>query len=165
MIFRVLAGLILVGASCVLVAQDAHVVFFVRHAEKVDDSASALLNAQGLQRAKCLADTLHDAHITAIYATDVKRTQQTATPTAAKFGLNTTLLPKSDSAGLVAALKQSHGNVLVVNHSDTLPGVVKAFSGQSITPLGAQEYDRLIEIEVNNGQALPAVVLHYCPSR
>jgi phosphohistidine phosphatase SixA len=158
-------AVLLLCASGVLAAQDSHAVFFVRHAEKVDDSAAALLSEQGLERAKCLAATLRDAHIATVYASDVQRTQQTAAPTAEEFGVKPTIIRKSDTAGLIAALKQLRGNALVVNHSDTLPGIVEAFSGHSIAALGAQEYDRLIEIEISNGHALPAVVLHYCPSR
>jgi broad specificity phosphatase PhoE len=162
---RVLALLLVIGSTWRLAAQEVHTVFFVRHAEKVDDSAEALLNAQGLARAQCLARSLRDAHITTVYATDVQRTQQTAEPTATEFALKTKVIPKKSSDALIAALKQTQGNVLVVNHSDTLPGVVRAFSGEAIAPLGAQEYDRLIEIEVTEGKPLPVVVLHYCPSR
>ena len=62
-------------------------VFVVRHAERADDGAAKLeddpdLSAAGRARAEALAAALEDAGITAIFATQYKRTHQTAAPLA-----------------------------------------------------------------------------------
>ncbi|HEX7958885.1 MAG TPA: phosphoglycerate mutase family protein, partial [Terriglobales bacterium] len=103
----------------------AGTIFLVRHAEKVSDAPDALLSKTGEQRAACLAQTLRDARIGAIYVTQVKRTQQTAEPLAKKLGVEPTILNGDDTAALAADIKRDIGtkNVLVVGHSDTLPKV------------------------------------------
>ena len=68
---------------------------------------------------------LKDAGITAIFATQYKRTQQTAAPLAAALGVTVVTIPSADTARLVAKVKAAPGNVLVVGHSNTVPDVIK----------------------------------------
>ena len=70
-------------------------VFIVRHAEKAPIPAGAApmmaedpdLSTAGQERAASLGVALKDAAITAIYATQYKRTQQTAAPLAPQRGM------------------------------------------------------------------------------
>src|SRR5690242_18742150 len=124
---RSLAFLILLSAT-VAVAQiheTAGMIVLVRHAEKVSDAPDALLSKAGEQRAECLAQTLRNAYIGAIYVTQVKRTQQTAEPLAKKLRIQPTIINGDDTAALAADIKKDMAtkNVLVVGHSDTLPKV------------------------------------------
>jgi len=63
-------------------------IYLVRHAEKQTTGNGSMmisdpdLTEDGRLRAKALADTLAGKKITAVYATQYKRTQQTAEPTA-----------------------------------------------------------------------------------
>ena len=69
---------------CVLLASSAaaqSTIFLVRHAEKKTGDDPDLTKA-GHARAESLAKMLKDADITAIYTSEVKRTQQTAAPLA-----------------------------------------------------------------------------------
>src|SRR5881394_2278280 len=115
-----LAGLLIVPA----VAQST--IFIVRHAEKAgDDDNDPDLSEIGRARAETLARILKDAEITAIYTTEFKRTQQTAAPLAKILGLNVTTVSGKDSAELKSKLHDSHGNILVISHSNTIPELIK----------------------------------------
>lgn len=136
------------------VASAQKLVFVVRHAERADAGAGAvtmgadpLLSAAGEARAAKLASMLADAGVTLIYATEFKRTQDTAKPLAAKLGLAVQPTAAADTAGLVSKIKTGHAAdvVLVVGHSNTVPALLKAFGGPDII-IGDNEYDNLFII-------------------
>lgn len=147
--------LLLVALFALPAAVDAQtLVIAVRHAERADGGAGAapmtdapadpLLSAAGEARAARLAGLLADSGITAIFTTEFRRTQDTAKPIAAKLGLTTTIIKASDTAGLLARLKASHANdvVLIVGHSNTLPAVIKGLTGRDVT-IADSQYDDL----------------------
>jgi broad specificity phosphatase PhoE len=109
-----------------------------------DKPADPLLSAAGEARAAKLAALLADAGVTAIFTTEFKRTQDTGKPLAAKRGLKTEAHPAKDTAGLIAKIKKDHatGVVLIVGHSNTVPDIVKAFTGKVIT-MKDEEYDAM----------------------
>lgn len=128
--------------SSEVTASAQHLVIIVRHAERADGGAMSaakqtdpMLSAEGEARAKRLAAMLADSGITAIYATEYKRTQDTAKPIAERLGLKVQTQKGQDSAGLVAVLKSAHARdvVLVVGHSNTMPEMIKALGGPAIT--------------------------------
>lgn len=139
-------------------------IFVVRHAERADAAAPAgsmmtadpELSAAGQARADALARVLRDARITAIYATEFKRTQQTAAPLARALGLTVTVVPAKDGAALLARLKASTGNVLVVGHSNTVGEIVQGLGVATPVTVGDADYDNLFM--VTHGQV---VRLHY----
>ena len=138
-------------------------IILIRHADRASSADDSLLSKAGEQRAQCLATTLKDASIGAVFATDVKRTQQTAAPVAAEFHIETRIIPKANTAELLAELKQSSAkSVLVVGHADTLPDIVQRLGAGSIPRFGEREYDRMILVPMVNGEAQPAITLHYC---
>ena len=144
-------------------AQTQSVVFLVRHADRASSADDSLLSAQGEERAKCLAKTLRDAHIATIFATSVKRTQQTAAPVADQFHLQTKILPKASSSELVKQVERSDNRpVLVVGHADTLPSIVQQLGAGEVPKFEEREYDRMIVIPIANGKAQPALTLRYC---
>src|SRR5437868_9681707 len=135
-------------------AQSSGTAFFVRHAEKVSDAQDALLSKTGEQRAACLAQTLRDAHIGAIYVTEVKRTQQTAGPLAKSLELEPIIVKADDTAGLAADIKNDVAtkNVLVVGHSDTLPKVLAQMGISNLPPMGRNDYDLLFVVSNLHGK-------------
>jgi phosphohistidine phosphatase SixA len=164
---RSLILLILVSATMVFAQSPgaSGTIFLVRHAEKISDARDALLSKTGEQRATCLAQTLRDAHIGAIYATEVKRTQQTAEPLAKELGLQPVIVRGDDSGALVSNVKQdlSSRNVLVVGHSDTLPKVLSQLGITGASAIGSNDYDLLFV--VTSLDTRPGLTtLHYCPS-
>src|ERR1700720_4842416 len=96
-------------------------IFIVRHAEKADATKDPDLSEVGRARAEALAKMLKDTNITAVYATEFQRTQQTATPLAKALSITITTLPAKDNAALLAKLRASTGNALVAGHGDTIP--------------------------------------------
>ncbi len=122
-----------------LLAQQA--LFLVRHAEKVDNSKDAVLSEQGQARAKKLAHELRDAGLTAIFATEFQRTQQTAAPTAEEMKIRIRQHPADDTKGLVKLLR-AEKRVLVVGHSNTLPEIVAAY-GLKMPDIPDNEFDGL----------------------
>jgi phosphohistidine phosphatase SixA len=142
------------------VAQPA--VFLVRHAERADTASDVAppmaapmggapaadpdLSDAGRARARSLAVALKDANITAIYATEFKRTQQTASPIAQALGLTVIIVPGSSVATLVEKLKALPGNALVVGHSNTIPEVTKALGVKTAVQIPETDYSNLFVV-------------------
>jgi len=150
MLGSALAALVLLPT----VASAQQTVIIVRHAERADGGAPAAtmtgapadppLSAAGEVRAAKLAGMLADAGVTAIFATEFKRTQDTGKPLAAKLRLEVQVMPAKDTSALVARLKADHarGVVLVIGHSNTVPELIKAFGGRAVT-MREDEYDAM----------------------
>ena len=125
-------------------------VFVVRHAERADAGTQARtdppLSAVGEARAQKLAAMLVDAGVKNIFATELKRTQDTAEPLAMKTGIAVEQVAATDTALLIAKIK-SHPDdvVLVVGHSNTLPGILKALVGVDVA-IADNEYDNLFVV-------------------
>jgi len=134
-------------------------IFIVRHAEKADATKDPNLSEAGRARAEALAKTLKDANITAIYATEFKRTQQTAAPLAKALGITVTILPAKDNAALVAKLRASNGNALVVGHGDTMPDLIKALGISDPINIAENDYDNLFAVVLDQKPHL--ICLHY----
>jgi phosphohistidine phosphatase SixA len=142
-------------------------VFLVRHAERADTSpgtsptmaADPDLSEAGRARAESLASALKDAHITAIYATQFKRTQQTAAPLAKALGLTVKIVTSKDTADLVKQLKAAKGNVLVVGHSNSVPDVIKGLGVTTPVAIGDDEFDNMFL--VTTGPQPSLLRLHY----
>ena len=122
----------------------------VRHAEKAaDDPRDPGLSEAGQRRAEALAGRLRDAGLVAAYATQYRRTQQTATPAAQSHGMQATRYDAGESAeGLARRLRAAHasGTVLVVGHSNTAPQIAAALCGCPVAPLSERDYGDLYRI-------------------
>jgi len=134
-------------------------IFIVRHAEKADATKDPDLSEAGRARAEALAKTLRDANVTAIYATEFKRTQQTAAPLAKVLGITVTTLPAKHNAALMAKLRASNGSVLVVGHGDTIPDLIKALGISDPINIAENDYDNLFAVELDQKPHL--IRLHY----
>jgi broad specificity phosphatase PhoE len=134
-------------------------VFVVRHAERADGGAPQSpgnpdppLSAAGAARAAMLAQMLSDADIKAIYVTEYRRTQETGRPLAAKLGLTARQVESKDIEGLVNRLRKEHpvDIVLVVGHSNTIPGILKALGARAVD-IADNEYDNLFLVVPGTG--------------
>ena len=134
-------------------------VFIVRHAEKADVSKDPDLSEAGRARAEALAKMLKDANITAIYTTEFKRTQQTAAPLAKALGITATTVPAKDTAALIAKLRGSNSNALVVGHGNTVPDLIKALGISEPINIAENDYDNLFVVMLDEKPRL--VRLHY----
>jgi 2,3-bisphosphoglycerate-dependent phosphoglycerate mutase len=150
----------LVFAVCLSAAAAQSTMFIVRHAEKAESAGKDPdLSKAGRARAESLAKMLKDAKITAIYATEFKRTQQTAAPLARALGISVTNLPAKDIAALTAKVRTSNGNALVVGHGDTIPGLIKAMSISAPIKIAENDYDNLFIVVLDERPRL--IRLHY----
>ena len=137
----------------------ATVVVVVRHAEKAtDDARDPSLTQAGTERAQALAHRLEGAGLDAAYATQYRRTQLTAAPAAAKAGIEVQVRPADaanaasygpDLARDLRALPPG-STALVVGHSNTVPGIVEAISGQPAPDMPETEYDRYTVIVLDD---------------
>lgn len=129
-------------------------VIFVRHAEKEQGegvSEDPSLTTAGMQRATKLARTLQAAGVTRVFATEFKRTQETAGPVAAALGLEVEEYAAGSSkahANTLAALDPG-AVAVVVGHSNTVPAMVESLGGKLAGldqqgHLSESEYDRVI---------------------
>ena len=134
-------------------------IFVVRHAEKADATKDPDLSEAGRVLAEGLTKALRDANITAIYATEFKRTQQTAAPLAKALGITVTVLPAQDSAALIAKLRALNGNALVVGHGDTIPNLIKALGVSEPINIADNDYDNLFVLVLDEKPQL--IRLHY----
>jgi broad specificity phosphatase PhoE len=135
-------------------------IFIVRHAEKASNTdKDPDLAEAGRARAESLAKMLKDASITAIYATEFKRTQQTAAPVAKALGIQLTIVPAKDTATLSAKLRDLHGNALVVGHGNTIPDLIKALGVETLVNIAETDYDNLLVVVLDEKPHL--LQLHY----
>lgn len=157
---RLTGCLVLALSACTALPSDpastTTTFVIVRHAEKGnDDARDPSLSEAGRARALALAGRLADAPLKAAYATDYRRTQQTAQPAAEAHKLTVTTYDAQQSAAAFATqLRAAHtsGTVLVVGHSNTVPEVAAALSGQSVEPMAESEFDRLYRVHIaSNG--------------
>lgn len=171
-------GLRAIGATaafaiCILVWQPAveaqEAIFLVRHSDppamlSLDEILDETpLSESGQQRAKILAERLKDAGITAIYASQARRTVETAEPLAKALGLEIRVHSYEDTDGLVHLLRSEHGGdrVLVVGHWSTIPEILKAFGDPKEIKIERSAYDNLFVI-IPKGAGSPTVLhLHY----
>jgi 2,3-bisphosphoglycerate-dependent phosphoglycerate mutase len=106
--------------------------YFIRHAEKVDNSKNPDLSEIGLERAKLWNEIFSEINLDAIYSTDFKRTLQTVTPTATNNKI-TILNYNPKTIDIESFKKNTLGKkVLVVGHSNTIPNFVNQIINKNI---------------------------------
>ncbi|MCB9289674.1 MAG: histidine phosphatase family protein [Lewinellaceae bacterium] len=105
--------------------QNTTFIFLVRHAEK-GFGADPSLTFQGVKRAKLLAKIFYGLPLDAVFATDYKRTRETAQPVASEKGLEVDQYAPDRLTTFSIRLRRKYEgkNVLVVGHSDTTPELV-----------------------------------------
>jgi len=117
------------------------------------------LSEAGTARAEALVTVLKDAGISAIYTTELKRTQQTAAPLAKALQLAPDVINAKDRATLITKLQGSSGNVLVVGHGNTIPDVIKALGITTPINIADNDYDNLFVVVLESTPRL--IRLHF----
>ncbi|RPE81172.1 SixA phosphatase family protein [Vulcaniibacterium tengchongense] len=157
-----LAALALAATGCATAARPeavdaaaaapATTFVLVRHAEKArDGSDDPPLTEAGHARAARLARWLERAPLRAVYATDYRRTRQTAAPAAQRHRLPVLGYDAKRPPGEFAAeLRRAHagGTVLVVGHSNTVPALAAALCRCEVAPMSEAEYGRRLRVRV-----------------
>lgn len=117
-------------------------VYLIRHAEKAaGPGRDPPLSPAGRARAERLPARFADALPAAVFANEFRRTQQTARPLALAAGVPIRMLPAATATDALlarlCALPDGAGAV-VFGHSNTLPALAQAWSGQP-TPMMAED--------------------------
>lgn len=122
-------------------------IFAVRHAD-VLAGPDPHLSAAGQNRATELIRVIGGNGITAIYASQFVRTQETAQPLATQLGLTVKVVNAADSASILGDVRAHHPgqSVLIVGHSDTIPGIIVQCGGPQVPVIGPAEFDRLFVV-------------------
>jgi broad specificity phosphatase PhoE len=142
----------------------ATTIVIVRHAEKGDggDPRDPSLSAAGQARAADLAAALDGAQVSAVYATQYKRTRETGEPLAKRYKVEVVVRPvTADNAAkyadqVVKEILNKHAGktVVVVGHSNTVIDFIEALGGRAPAPLEESDYDRLfIVVRTASGPA------------
>jgi len=161
-----LAGLLLPALS--LGAQEPEgpsLVVLVRHAERAGPSADDPgLTELGAERARELARLLADAGITRIYASDTRRTRQTALPLARSLDLPVEIYDPRALEAFAEELLHYGGRHLVVGHSNTTDELAVYLGGSSHGEIvEAWEYDRLYLLTPKPGGGMETVLIRFGP--
>ena len=139
-------------------------IFIVRHAEKAtDDPRDPSLTEAGRRRAVELARVLQDARITALFATEFKRTRETLAPLAEALGTQPVLLAAADLTGLVQGLEAlpPGSRAIVASHSNLIHQIVARLTGTELVQLTEADYDRLFVVTVTATGIGSVVVLRF----
>jgi phosphohistidine phosphatase SixA len=143
-------------------------VYLVRHAEKstaVPSDPDPDITAAGERRAEALATRLGASGVTAIIATQFKRTQETAQPLAAEAGVIPEIVPaggRSHADSVAAAVMRHRGSrILVVGHSNTLAGIIAALGGPRLPNLCDSQYSDLFVMYIPVSGRVELTRQHY----
>jgi phosphohistidine phosphatase SixA len=143
---------------------DPTIIFLIRHAEKLQSGSDPDLAPIGLERTQVLATNLKDANISAIYATDFKRTRQTVSPLAQILGLPVTSYDPKNLEAFAATLRKTKGRLLIAGHSNTTPKLVALLGGDPGPPIDeTKEFDRMYVVTLPAGGTPVTVLMRYCP--
>jgi broad specificity phosphatase PhoE len=129
-------------------------VIFVRHADTDASMAGPdndpPLNARGRARAELLADFLERVDVVAgpnaIYASDKRRTQETAAPLAKRLNLPVEIADHLDTEGFMEQVLDDHSGeiVLIVSHSNTIPALIDELHGsKNLRPFAEDDFNRV----------------------
>ena len=161
---RLFLALALLAPLPSLAAQDApRTVYVVRHAEKGPENPDPSLTDGGKRRAATLARVLMDAKVTALFASEFKRTQETLAPLGQAAGITTTVVSAGKMNDLITAISAlpPGSSAVVASHSNLVHLIVERLTGQKMNMLTDADYDRLVVLTVEGDGRGRAVVLRY----
>lgn len=143
-------------------AQEAVVVYLVRHAEKSDDGTNdPPLAIAGQIRVQTLKALLADVNLTHVHTTDWKRTRDTARPFAEEAGVEFAMYDPRELETLAAGIMDTPGHHLVAGHSNTTPRLVAALGGDPGGEIDELEYDRLYILVIEPGGSTVTTLLRF----
>ena len=145
-----------VGLAWFFESQATTTIIFVRHAEKeITNNNDPALTDEGKKRVFELTRQLKDADVVAgidaIYSTPFKRNMQTAGPLAAVLNLKIHNYEKDNYKQVLNEIQDNYKGkiILVVGHSDTLPGLMAELGASKKVPVIADnEYDNIYIVSI-----------------
>jgi broad specificity phosphatase PhoE len=164
MLFAVL-GAVVVFAYFTTFSRPVTTIILVRHAEKIMDpnNKDPDLTPEGVERAQEIARVFADAGINAIYATQLKRTQQTVKPLSDRIGVPVTVTEASKPDEIVNRIQTTNRGqtIFVAGHNNTVPAIVSSLSGDTYPLIPESEYDNLYIVTIYRFGKAKVVKLKY----
>lgn len=159
------------GLAWFFESQATTTIIFVRNAD-IDTATAAggdpALSSLGQRRAELLADALQEidvvAGVDAIYASEFRRTQQTAAPIARRLELDVAIAdPYRVEEFMAEVLREHKGDiVLVVTHGDILAPLVEELHGsKNIPPMDDVADDNIYIVSIPWFGKVKTLRLHY----
>ncbi len=152
-----LVSVFFLSSSIVIAAQNKTIVL-VRHAEKaasteMDKTGDVDLSPEGRDRAERLAKAVKKYKPHEIFATDYKRTKQTAEPIAKIRGKEIQVYDPAKQADMVEKIMASKtGHYLIVGHSNTTPALANLLMKKEVfKQLPDSEYGVFWVIRIKKG--------------
>lgn len=161
-----LAGSSPSGALAANQAAQPKTIILVRHAEKMivpPENKDPDLSVQGEARAREIASMFGGSGITAIYATQYKRTQQTVKPLAERLRVPVTLVEAKKTSDLVAQIR-ARGvgeTIFIAGHNNTVPEIIAALGGPTFPIIPETEFDNLYILTLQADGVTKLVKLKY----
>jgi len=139
------------------------VFILVRHAEKESSGDDPALNLVGQERAKRLADILKNIPLNQIMSTDYVRTKTTVEPLSAEKKLVVQMYDPSSQTDLFTDISVfNKHNVMVVGHSNTIPGLANFLIGKPVfDDFSENDYDQIIIISAEQPGKASYLSLNY----
>jgi phosphohistidine phosphatase SixA len=141
-------------------------VILVRHAEKASaPEKDPPLTAAGRERAEELARVLSawtaaGGKITALFATDFQRTQQTLAPVSASTHVSITAV--KDTPVLIQKIRAVHGGIAVVaGHSNTIPEIIHLLGGPPGIEIEDADNSRLFALTAPGTSHVKVIEVRY----
>jgi phosphohistidine phosphatase SixA len=123
-------------------------VVLIRHGEVAGGGLDPGLSPAGQSRAQELIHVLDDTGVTAIIVSHFVRTQQTAAPLATHLGLIPQQISATDTTAIRNAITAAGaGVILIIGHSNTVPGVIQALGAGSFPDIVASEFDNMFVVQ------------------
>jgi phosphohistidine phosphatase SixA len=148
------------------IEQPALTLILVRHAEKAivpPENKDPDLSPAGQARAQELVRMFSDAGITAIYATQYKRTQQSVGPLADKLGLPVNKVEAKETTELVKQIRSRKAGevIFIAGHNNTVPEIIAAMGGPKLPIIPETEYDNLYILNVQSDGSAKLIKMKY----
>jgi len=147
---------IAIGLAWFFESQATTTLIFVRHAEQTDHEADdPALSDAGRRRVAELTRQLLDADVVAgidaIYATPLRRSQETVQPLAERLKLPIHSYDAGDTEAVLETILKAHKGkiVLVVGHSNTLPVLIANLgASKKVPPIAQNEFDNIYIVTI-----------------
>jgi broad specificity phosphatase PhoE len=143
-------------------------LLIVRHAE-ASSGDDPELTEKGIARAARLAEVAKDAGVTVAYATQFRRTHDTAMPLVEASGAKLIEVPvdraaiKEQTIALGKRVVAEHAGetILIAGHSNTVPMLVEALGGKPVPEIAHDEHDRMYIVIVREGAPVRVISVRY----
>ncbi len=143
-----LIGLATVAAALIAISMPVaaqEIVYVIRPAEKEPSGADPALTPAGERRASTWAGFLELSGLDTVLTSEAKRSRQTGAIIAGLLQLETPAAPGMDGISLADMVQFDYedSRLLIVGHTETIPGILKGLGVQEPVEVPAEEFDRL----------------------